>query len=152
MKKLFMLALVSTMVGQKDSTKAKVTGYASLGFSTSNGNDFKAASYVAVESGIMFKNVALGGIFGRGNLTGMGRKTDVIANYYYEVKASGYLPIYDNLTCDVLFGWGGYFNSNHRLIEYGVGMVYQQGKIGYGVMYSNWDGVNYVTPNITFNF
>jgi|ERR1035437_272104 hypothetical protein len=152
---LLLICLVSTSVtAQCDSTKTKEkpSGYLSAGLSTSNGNNFKAVSYVALEGGVMYKNVTLGAIFGRGNLIGMGRNTDVLGNYYYEFKTSGYLPIYGNLTCDVLFGWGGYFNSTHFLIEYGVGMVYNIGKIGYGVMYSNWDGVNYITPNITFNF
>ena len=155
MRKLFILALVclvSTMVGQKDSTKSKISGYTSVGLSMSNGNDFKASSYLAVEAGAMYKNISLGGIFGRGNLTGIGKSNDVLGNYYYEFKTGGYFPLGESLTGNVIFGWGGYFNSKHTLIEYGVGMSYSCGKMGYGVTYSNWDGVNYITPSITLNF
>ena len=160
MKKVILLAftclITLTATSQNDTTKVKektkLTGYTSLGFSTSNGNDFNAASYVAVEAGAMYGNVSLGAIFGRGNLVGFGKKNDVLGNYYYEFKAAGYVPISGPLSANVIFGWGGYFNSNHRLIEYGAGLSYTVRKFGYGVTYSNWDGVNYVTPSITFNF
>jgi len=156
MKKVFLLAfacLITTFVtAQTDSTKSKITGYVSAGLSTSNGNNFNAASYVALEAGAMYKNISFGGIFGRGNLVGFAEKTDILANYYFEFKGAGYIPISGPLSANVIFGWGGYFNSTHRLIEYGAGLSYSVGKMGYGITYSNWDGVNYVTPSITFNF
>ncbi len=156
MKRVFLLAfacLVATFASaQSDSTKAKVTGYVSAGFSTSNGNNFNSASYVAVETGVMYKNISFGGIFGRGNLVGIAKKDDVLSNYYFEFKSAGYIPISGDLSANVIFGWGGYFNSTHRLIEYGAGLSYTIDKMSYGITYSNWDGVNYVTPSITFNF
>lgn len=137
---------------QSDSTKTKIGGYISAGFSTTNGNDIKTSSYVALEAGMSYKNIALGAIFGRGNMVGIGKSNDVLGNYYYEFKATGSYPLTGVLSGSILLGWGGYFNSNHNLIEYGVGMTYNYKKLGFGVMYSNWDAVNYVTPNITFNF
>jgi hypothetical protein len=157
MRKILTLALIcltTIAFSQTDTTKKErqVTGYVSAGFSTTNGNDVKTASYVALEAGAMYKNIGLGAIIGRGNLVDIAKKNDVIGNYYYEFKASGWFPINSDLTGNVLFGWGGYFNSPHQLIEYGVGMTYNYKKMGFGVMYSNWDAVNYVTPNITLNF
>ncbi len=156
MKKVILIlaVLISTSAfAQSDSTKvkSKPTAYTSFGLSVSNGDDFKASSYVAIENGIMYENLAIGAIFGRGNLTDMGKSTDNIGKYYYEVKATGYIPL-GILFGNVIFGWGGYFNSVHTFIEYGGGISYSKGKFGYGVTYSNWDGVNYVTPSITFNY
>jgi hypothetical protein len=157
MRKLVVLLMcmwaVSTFA--QDSTKVEktpITGYISAGFSTTNGDNFRQASYVALEAGAMYQNFGLGAIIGRGNMVGIGKKGDVIGNYYYEFKASGYFPLTGVLTGNILFGWGGYFDSSHQLIEYGVGMSYSYKKMGFGVMYSNWDGLNYVTPNITYNF
>lgn len=133
-----------------DSTKTKTTGYASLGLSVSNGDDFKMTSYSSLEVGLMRENITFGAIFGRGNLSGIG-DNDNIGNYFYEVKTTASYPV-GAVSGSILFGYGGYFNSTHNFIEYGVGITYNKGKMGYGVTYSNWDGVNYLTPCITFNF
>ena len=61
------------------------------------------------------------------------------------------MPLGD-LSGSVIFGYGGYFNSSRNFIEYGAGISYKVKHISYGVMVSNWDGVTYVTPNITYNF
>ena len=51
-----------------------------------------------------------------------------------------------------MFGWRQYINTPHSFIEYGGGVTYNVGKLGYGIMVSNWDRVTYLTPSLTFNF
>ena len=154
MKNLFILALIclmSTMVGQTDSTNSKITGYISYGLSVTNSSDFKTSSYTGIEGGIMRDNISLGAIFGRGSLAGMGKPTDSIDNYFYEAKISASYPI-GSLSGSVLLGYGGYINTKHQFIEYGGGITYNVGKMGYSVMISNWDQVTYLSPSITLNF
>ena len=43
-------------------------------------------------------------------------------------------------------------NTKHNFIEYGGGISYTLGSFSYGITGSNWDGITYVTPSITFNF
>lgn len=156
MKKLLTIILavvtLTTFAQKKDSTaKVAIYKYLSVGVSTTNSNDFKASSYPSLEGGIVRDNLGLGVVFGRGSLKGLGKPTDSFDNYYYEVKASGYYPL-GSLSGVFILGYGGYFNTSHNFIEYGVGMSYSINKFSYGATYSNWDGQNYVTPSITFNF
>jgi len=145
------LVVTCTTFGQSnDSTKTKTSGYISAGISLTNGDNFKSNSYSSIEAGIMRDNITLGGIFGRGSLSGI-NSSDNIKNYFYEIKTTASYPV-GSVSGSILFGYGGYFNTTHNFIEYGVGITYNKGKMGYGVTYSNWDGVNYVTPSITFNF
>lgn len=127
------------------------TPYVSVGLSMSNMDNFRNGSYFSLETGVCRDNVALGVVIGRGNITGMFKNGDAISNYYYEPKATVTFPL-GKLTGTAIFGIGGYFGSSHMLIEYGSGVYYQIGKVAYGMLYSNWDGVDYITPNITYNF
>jgi hypothetical protein len=154
MKKILILALtLITSLGfaQTDSTKVKTTGYTSLGLALSNNSDFKTGAFTSLETGLQRNNIAVGIIFGRGSLAGLGRSNDNLSNYFYELKTTGYFPL-GSVTGSVIFGWGGYFKTQHSFIEYGGGISYSVGKMGYGVTYSNWDGTNYLTPCITLNF
>jgi len=155
MKKLFtiiaLLIATVTFAQSEDSTQTKITGYASVSVSVTNGDNFLNTSYGSVEGGIMCKNFGLGLVLGRGTLAGMGKSTDNIKNYFYEIKTSASYPI-GILSGNIILGYGGYINTIHNFIEYGVGMSYSVRKMGYGVTYSNWDGVNYITPCITLNF
>ena len=131
--------------------KTPITGYVSYGVSMTNGSDFKTSSYSGIEGGIMKGNLGLGVVFGRGSLAGAFDKTDNIHNYFWEAKMTGSFPI-GNVSGTILMGYGGYIDTKHSFIEYGVGISYSVGKFAYGATYSNWDGVNYVTPGITYNF
>lgn len=150
-----MMVITMTSFAQSDSTK-KSTGchlskYVSVGISVTNSNDFKTSSYTGIEFGVMKDNLCLGAVFGRGSLAGLGAGNDNIQNYFYEIKPSACFPI-GILTGNVLFGWGGYIDTPNHFIEYGVGIAYCKGKMGYGVNYSNSAGTNYISPGITFNF
>ena len=155
MKKIIILVLVclinTALIGQ-DSTKIKkpTTGYLSIGLSLSNGDNFKTGSYSSIEGGINHGNIGLGLVFGRGNLDGI-NKNDNIHNYYYELKTAFCHKIGDVIGM-VMFGWGQYIDTRHSFIEYGGGVTYNVGRMGYGIMITNWDQVTYLTPNITLNF
>lgn len=155
MKKLliFILAVsnLSMFAQKKDSTKTPIYHYVSVGLSMTNNNDFKASSYPSIEIGMVKDNIALGAVIGRGALKGLGSSDDSFDNYFYEGKISGYYPM-GSLSGVFILGYGGYFNTAHNFIEYGVGMSYSVNKLSYGVTYSNWDGSNYITPAITINF
>ena len=131
--------------------KTPITGYVSYGLSMTNSSDFATSSYTGIEGGIMKGNLGLGVVFGRGSLAGLGKNGDNIRNYFYEAKMTGSFPI-GNVSGTFLVGYGGYIDTKHQFIEYCVGISYSVGKFAYGATYSNWDGVNYVTPGITFNF
>lgn len=43
--------------------------------------------------------------------------------------------------------------STERIfIEYGIGFSHSFGKIGYFSQVSNWDGVFYITPGLSYTF
>ena len=160
MKKILTLALIcliSTVTfAQTDSTscckkKSPITGYLSYGLSVTNSSDFNSSSYTGLEGGIMKENFGLDLVFGRGSLKGLGSSTDNIQNYFYEVKTFASYPI-GNVSGSFILGYGGYIDTPHMFIEYGAGLCYNIGKVGLGATYSNWDGVNYITPSITLNF
>ena len=148
-----------------DSTKvsnSKWSKYIALGLSISNGNDygdnankytFKESSYPSIEFGFTRENLSLSGVIGRGNLQGLGSNVDGIGNYYWEVKATPSFPL-GVVTASIIFGAGTYFNNEvgNGFIEYGSGISYTVGKFTYGVCYTNWDGIDYITPNISYGF
>jgi hypothetical protein len=153
MRKVLVLVMcmwaVSTFA--QDSTKCNVGKYVSWGLSLSNNTDFNTGSYSSLEFGLVCHDVAAAFVFGRGNLDGVFRSDDVLSNYFYEFKVSPSFPI-GKIYGNIILGYGGYFNANHNFIEYGVGVSYMHKKIGYGVSFSNWDGVDYISPSISFNF
>lgn len=138
----------------------KVGGYLSVGISVTNGDDFFTSSYTGLEGGITYGNFGAGLVLGRSSLSNNGdtlsgergvNKFENIKTYFYEVKTFYCFPI-GKFTGTVLFGYGGYFNTTHNFIEYGGGVSYGVGHFSYGITYSNWDGINYLTPSITYNF
>ena len=147
MKTIFTLlalfvAFAASAQCQHDTTKTPITGYLSYGVSITNTSDFRTTSYTGLEGGICYSNLSLGAL---------GTKNDNINQYFYEITASVSKPIGD-LSGSLFVGYGGYFNTSHMFIEYGVEMDYVINKFSYGVSCSNWDGITYITPSITFNF
>lgn len=136
---------------QHDTTKTPITGYLSYGVSMTNTNDYRTSSYTGLEGGICYSNLSLGAMLGRSSIKALGTKNDNINQYFYEITASVSKPIGD-LSGSLFVGYGGYFNTSHMFIEYGVEMDYVINKFSYGVSCSNWDGITYITPSITFNF
>jgi hypothetical protein len=152
MKKLLLVLMVLVSIeswGQ--CSENTLNKYVSWGVSMSNNSDFNTGSYSSLEFGVIYNDVAAGLVFGRGSLQGVFDKTDNIRNYFYELKVSPSFPI-GKVYGNIILGVGGYIDTKHNFIEYGLGVSYTHKKIGYGVSFTNWDGVDYVTPSITFNF
>lgn len=134
----------------KASDSIKVCYYVSAGISISNtgSSTFGKTSYPSIEFGGMYDNFGLGLVAGRGNLDFNG---DAIQNYWYEVKTSFNQPI-GPVSVYGLFGIGNYIRTKQLFIEYGVGMSVNIKKYGIFIQSSNWDGVDYISTGVTYNF
>jgi hypothetical protein len=143
------------------TTSTKWNKYVAVGISISNGNTydtntnaytFQESAYPSVEFGFSRENLSLSGVIGRGNFQGLGSHADGIGNYYWEVKATPTFPL-GVVNASLIFGAGTYFNNQvgNGFIEYGSGISYTVGKFTYGVCYTNWDGIDYITPNVSFS-
>lgn len=143
---VLLVATSATSFGQN-----KINYYASAGLSISNTGDttFSYASYPSIEFGGMYDNIGVGLVVGRSNLSGF--KSDVISNYWYEVKTSACKTV-GSVSVYGLFGVGNYISTKRVFIEYGAGISYTAGSFGFFTQASNWDGYWYVTPGITYNF
>ncbi len=143
------------------TSKVKWTKYIAVGLSISNGNDygdntnvtsFDEGSYPSFEFGFSRENLSLSAVIGRGNLRGLGTNKDKLSNYYWEAKVTPTFPL-GIVTASIIFGGGSYFSNDkgNTFIEYGSGISYTKGKLTYGISYTNWDGFDYITPNISYS-
>lgn len=139
---------------------SKWSKYVGIDISISNGNsyennanlyNFQDSSYPSVEFGFTRENLSLSGVIGRANFKGMGSHIDKIGDYYWELKATPTFPL-GIVSASLIFGAGSYLNNQvgNGFIEYGSGISYTVGKFTYGVSYTNWDGIDYITPNISY--
>lgn len=163
-------AAASALSDTTSVSTSKYTPYVSLGLSVSNGNDygdnqnkygFNESSYPSLEVGVTRQNLSAGIALGRGNLKGLGSSQDHIRNYYAELRV---VPSFNLgvVSANLIFGVGSYFGKSTLagttttvdsvFIEYGTGISYSKGNYSYGLAYSNWDGIDYVTPSVTYNF
>jgi hypothetical protein len=134
----------------KGSDSAKVCYYLSAGISISNtgSSTFGKTSYPSIEFGGMYDNFGLGLAAGRASLDFHG---DAIQNYWYEVKTSFNQPI-GPVSVYGIFGIGNYISTKQLFIEYGVGMSVSIKKYGIFIQSSNWDGIDYISTGLTYNF
>lgn len=180
MKNLFyaLIAFIAlTVTAQAQETKKEKTNYvsASLSLANSDGQAFSQSTYASVEYGIVRKGVMYGLAVGRGQLNGgvssniVGYETvftdatmttsvvrpiygNDIRNYFWEVRVQPTFPL-GSVTGSVILGAGSYFaTSDAGFIEYGLGVSKSYGDLSYGLSYSNWNGVNYVTPSVSLAF
>ena len=159
-KRILVLALLISALsfGQKKQSIITTTStevvlekfkpYVSAGISFSNCDDFSDGTYVSVEGGVTKGNLSLGLNVGSRNLN---FEDHTIKDYYYEPKVYASYPI-GNLTGTLLFGWGKYVDTPKSFIEYGGGIAYPIGNISYGVGYSNFDGVDFISPSVSYTF
>lgn len=152
MKKIlmFLFVIASTTSWSQCSDNA-VNKYVSWGLSLSNNTEFNVGSYSSLEFGTVINDVGLGLALGRGNLEGVFNNIDNIRNYFYELKVVPSFPM-GKVYGSVILGVGSYFDTKHNFIEYGFGISYTPKKIGYGISVSNWDGISYISPSVTYNF
>ena len=157
MKNLFyvLIAFIAlTVTAQAQETKSNYVS-ASLSLANSDGQAFSQSTYASVEYGIVRKGVAYGLAVGRGQLNGdvtSNATGQDFRNYFWEVRVQPTFPL-GSVTGSVILGAGSYFGSSDAgFIEYGVGVSKSYGDLSYGLSYSNWNGVNYVTPSVSLAF
>ena len=161
--------IASTQADSTSVSTKKYVPYVSLGVSISNGNSYETnentyalnqSSYTSVEVGVTRENLSAGLAFGRGSIKGLGQSDDHIRNYFAELRV---IPSFKLgvVNANLIFGVGSYLartqtaDGGHidtTFIEYGTGISYSAGNYSYGLSYSNWDGIDYITPSITYNF
>jgi hypothetical protein len=160
MKKLFyvLFAFIAlTVTAQAQETKKEKTNYvsASLSLANANGQTFSQSTYASVEYGIVRKSVMYGLAVGRGQLNGdvMSNTTgENFRNYFWQVRVQPTFSL-GSVTGSVILGVGSYFaTSDAGFIEYGLGVSKSYGDLSYGLSYSNWNGVDYVTPSVSYAF
>lgn len=161
MKNLFyaLIALIAvTVTAQAQETKSNYVS-ASLSLANAgsgeNHQNFSQSTYASIEYGIVRKGVAYGLAVGRGQLNGdvtSNATGQDFRNYFWEVRVQPTFPL-GSVTGSVILGAGSYFaTSDAGFIEYGVGVSKSYGDLSYGLSYSNWNGVNYVTPSVSLAF
>ena len=160
MKKVILIALtMCAFIGTSNAqdtnnTSSGLDVYVAAGVSIGNSGEstFNQTSYPSAEVGIMKGNFALGLVGGRGSFDFEGE--DVAENYYLSLKTAVYFPI-GNSKIDGygLLAVGNYLSTNQVFIEYGIGMS-RAFDSGFGVFgqASNWDGIWYVTPGLSYCF
>ena len=152
---------VKTNTADSTSTvKTEWKNYIAVSVSMSSGNTydtnenkytFSESAYPSVEVGFSKGNIMAGVAIGRGNFQGIA-KGDKLGNYYAEVRVTPSFPL-GIIDANVVFGAGSYLvSSKGTFIEYGSGISYTKGDYTYGIGYSNWDGVDYISPSISYTF
>jgi hypothetical protein len=146
---LVLIAFIGLSVSAQE-VDSKWSSYLTAGLSMGRGDNFQESSYPTLEFGKTHKNISYGFVIGRGNLVEV-FNNDHFADYFWEGKIS---PSYNlgQLTGTVFAGAGAYFDSEHYFTEVGVGLSWSVNSYSYGVSFSNWDTLNYITPSITYNF
>lgn len=153
---------VKTNTADSTSTvKTEWKNYIAVSVSMSSGNTydtnenkytFSESAYPSVEFGFSKGNIAAGLAVGRGSFKGLGSKEDQLGNYYAEIRITPSFPL-GIIDANVVFGAGSYLvSSKGTFIEYGSGISYTAGNYTYGIGYSNWDGVDYISPSLSYSF
>jgi len=146
-----------SMAQAVDSTETKSNGvdfYVAAGLSIGNSgaSTFSATSYPSIEFGFMKGNWTLGLVAGRGSNDFS--SADHISNYWWSIKNAAYFPIgKSDMDAYALFAVGNYISTKTVFIEYGVGFSYMPtDHLGLFIQGSNWDGIWYITPGLSYSF
>lgn len=155
------VAVKTNTVDSTSVVKTEWKNYIAVSVSMSSGNTydtnenkytFAESAYPSVEVGFSKGNVMGGLAIGRGNFKGMGSNEDGIGNYYAEIRITPSFPL-GIIDANVVFGAGTYLVSSKGVfVEYGSGISYTKGNYTYGIGYSNWDGVDYISPSLSYSF
>ncbi len=154
---LFAFIALTVSAQAQETKKEKLNQYvsASLSLANSNGQTFSQSTYASVEYGIVSKGIAYGLAVGRGQLNGdvtTNTTAQDLRNYFWQVRVQPTFPL-GSVTGSVILGAGSFFTtSDAGFIEYGLGVSKSYGDISYGLTYSNWNGVDYVTPSVSYAF
>lgn len=140
----------TTSVVEKSGVDFYLAGCLSIG--NSGNSTFAATSYPSLEFGFMKGNWALGLVAGRGS-NDFSTK-DHISNYWWSIKNAVYFPVgKSDMDFYALFAVGNYMSTKTVFIEYGGGFSYMPtDHLGLFIQASNWDGLWYVTPGLSYSF
>lgn len=156
----FIALTVTAQAQTQETNKSKTTYYVSAGLSMSTfDSEFAKGAFPSLEVGFTRNDVSYGLAVGRAALKGFANSEDVLQNYFYELKVTPSVSL-GYLNANLILGVGGYVNgggksdtdSNSTFVEYGAGLSKTFGDVTYGLSYSNWDGVDYVTPSVSYSF
>ena len=134
---------------KNDSVSVSFYLSASLSIANTHGSTFSQTAYPSLEFGGMYDNFGLGLVVGHNNFYDF--KNDNMEKYWYELKTSFTQPI-GPISVYGLFGVGNYLSTNQWFIEYGIGMSATFNKVSIFIQSSNWDGIDYISPGLTYNF
>lgn len=154
---LAVMAGISMSAQDKGTTPPKKNQFISI--NTSIPMAHAANPYPSIEFGHVTDDVAYSIVFGRGDFDKMFSNKDMIKHYFLEYKIVPTTSI-GKLTLGAVIGAGAYLggsdkSNNKRQPFFGeIGGVatYNVKQFGIGVSFTNWDGVNYLTPSITYNY
>ena len=156
MKKVTFLLLALVSLSAFAQTKSATTKYLAVGYSIGNrvdGKHFDEISYPSLEFGVTRNNLSLGLSVGRGQTCGIAQTGDKLSQYFYEGRVTQAFPFTKEVSGNVILGVGSYFiTDNAVFVEYGFGLTKTCGKITYGLSYTNWDKVGYLTPSLSYSF
>jgi hypothetical protein len=118
-----------------------------------------ANPYPSIEFGHVIDDVQYSLVFGRGDFDKIFSHKDMIKDYFVEYKIVPTTSIW-KLTFGGIVGAGTYLGhsdkSNNKrqpfFGEIGSVVTYNIKPFGVSVSFTNWDGVNYLTPSITYNY
>lgn len=150
MKNIFLaLAILVSTISVAQQTDSSLSFYAATGLSMANSSNFEQSSYISAEVGGMYENVALAIVVGRNNLEGTFGSNESLNNYWYEGKVAVYQQV-GAVDAYGLLGAGSYIENGDLFLEYGAGISKEFDALGVFIQVSNWDGVNYITPGVSF--
>ena len=125
--------------------------YVATGLSVSNTGEstFGQTSYPSVELGWNKGSLSFGLVVGRSDNNYSGK--DKLSNYWWEVKTALSIPVGSYSTYGLL-GLGNYMSTDKVFIEYGLGFSHTWDQFSLFSQISNWDGLWYLTPGVSYTF
>lgn len=156
---LFCLILfVDTISAQSDCCATDTTNqgsswYVATGISIPNtaDEDFTVSAYPSAELGVVNGDLTVAAVLGRNNLSNS-QNVEGLDNFWYELKTAYSIPIVEGFDGYGVIGLGRYFDGSSTFLEYGVGVSKSFEDLGVFLQVSNWDGVTFVTPGVSWSF
>ena len=95
------------------------------------------------------------GAFSLGFVTGRSdndySSTEALSNYWWEIKTALSIPV-ESFSVYGLLGVGNYLSTEQVFIEYGIGFSRSWDQLSAFAQVSNWDGLWYITPGVSYTF
>jgi hypothetical protein len=158
---LSLLALFGTIaMSAQENQRATPPRTHFVSVSTSIPVSNSAKAYPSIEFGHTTNDVSYSLVFGRGDFKNMfSSSKDQLKDYYVEYKITPSTNI-GNLSLGFIVGAGSYLgsstksNSLHQPFfgEIGGVVSYKISNCYAGVSFTNWDGVNFISPSLSYYY